>query len=210
MFQRKSSFSLASLMTPALAFLAAGCGGIAATNQVNSSGTTLATTTSTSTSTLTATGTSTGTGSPYTFTVNGIGYTSETITVSTNHTLELTFAPGVQNAAIAGTGVYPEYSKMGVYVEVNGTTQQTAMLENGYYGTAQTSAVLDFSSAVPTLCGSGTTCRQNVTITITKPNNDYYCLNQGIYCPWNQVVQGQPWNGVVTVQTDDTTAITGG
>jgi hypothetical protein len=212
MFQRKSSFiGIASFLAPvaitSLAFLAVGCGGIAA-NQIGTSGTTLATTTST-TSTLTPTGTTgTGTNSPYSYTINGVGYDSQTVTVSTRSVLKVTFAPGIQDAAIAGTGVYPEYSKLGVYIVVGSMTLPTPMLENGYYGTAQTSNVIDFSGAL-SVCGTSTTCRETVTITITKPNNDYDCL-QGLYCPWNQVITGQPWNGVLNVQTDDTTAVTGG
>jgi hypothetical protein len=46
-----------------------------------------------------------------------------------------------------------------------------------------------------------------VTITISHPNDDYYCLNYGMYCPWAQMYYDHPWNGTLSIQTDDTVAL---
>ena len=219
MYQRKSIFNLSSLANPATnlltlacAFLAVGCSGVSTSYKVQASGTTLDTSGSSgstlSTGTSTTTTTTSGASSPYTFTVRGVGYSTTTVSVSAGQVLKVKFAPGVQDTAIAGTGVYPQYSQLGVYIGVGASTEPTQMLQNGYDGsTAQTGTVMDFSSSIPSGCSGSTTCRKNVTITITKPNNDFYCLNEGIYCPWNQVLSGQPWNGTLTVQTDDTDSI---
>jgi hypothetical protein len=218
MYRGKSVFNLSNnlattLLTLAFALFAVGCSGVSTSYKVAASGTTLDTsgssgsTLTTGTSTTTTT-TTTGASSPYTFTVRGVGYSTTTVSVSAGQVLKVEFAPGVQDTAIAGTGVYPQYSQLGVYIQVGSSLEPTEMLQNGYDGsTAQTSTVMDFSSSIPSGCAGSTTCRQNVTITITKPNNDFYCLNEGIYCPWNQVLSGQPWNGTLTVQTDDTDSI---
>lgn len=205
--------AICSIAFITMALISVGCSGVSSSYKVAASGTTLASQTSTSSTSSTlstgtsSTGASTGAGSPYTFTVRGVGYTSTTVSVSAGQVLKLKYAPGVQDTAISGTGVYPQYSRMGVYVQVGSMTQPTEMLGNGYDGTtAQTSSVLDFSSALSG-CSGSSTCRQQVTITVTKPNNDFYCLNYGYYCPWNQVLNGQPWNGTLTVQTDDTDSI---
>jgi hypothetical protein len=223
MYQHKSISSLsknANLATNLLfgvcAILAVGCSGVSTSYKVAASGTTLDTsgssgstlTTGTSNTSTTTTTTTTGASSPYTFTVRGVGYSTTTVSVSAGQVLKVKFAPGVQDTAISGTGVYPQYSQLGVYLQVGASLEPTEMLQNGFDGsTAQTSTVMDFSSSIPSGCQGSTTCRQNVTITITKPNNDFYCLNEGIYCPWNQVLNGQPWNGKLTVQTDDTDSI---
>ena len=214
MYQGKSIFNgSTNLLLGAFAFLAVGCSGVSTSYKVSASGTTLDTsgsgsTLTTGTSTTTTTTTTTGASSPYTFTVRGVGYSTTTVSVSAGTVLKVKFAPGVQDTAITGTGVYPQYSQLGVYIGVGASTEPTQMLQNGYDGsTAQTGTVMDFSSSIPSGCSGSTTCRQNVTITITKPNNDFYCLNEGIYCPWNQVLSGQPWNGTLTVQTDDTDSI---
>jgi hypothetical protein len=171
----------------------------------SSSSGTIASTTTTST-----TSTTTGTSAPYTFTVRGVGYTSTSVTVSVNSVLRVKFAPGIQDTAISGTGVYPQYSMMGVYLEVGSNNQPTQMLTNGYGGTtAETSSVIDFSSSIPNsgCYGQAATCRETVTVTVNKPNDNYWCLNAGQFCPWSDVYESHPWNGVLTVQTDDTTAI---
>jgi hypothetical protein len=176
---------------------------------LSASGSTLATTT-TGTTTTTTTSTTTGTASPITMTVRGVGYTSVPVTVSANQVLKVEFAPGVQDTAVAGTGVYPQYSQLGVYIQVGSLNQPTEMLTNGYNGTtAETSSVIDFSSSIPSgsCAGQASTCRQNITITINKPNDDYWCLTSGQFCPWSYVYASHPWNGILTVQTDDTTAI---
>jgi len=206
MYQGKSIFNgSTNLLLGAFAFLAVGCSGVSTSYKVSASGTTLNTSGSGSTlntgTSNSSTSTTTGASSPYTFTVRGVGYSTTTVSVSAGTVLKVKFAPGVQDTAI-------EYSQLGVYIGVGASTEPTQMLQNGYDGsTAQTGTVMDFSSSIPSGCSGSTTCRQNVTITISKPNNDYYCFNDGIYCPWNQVLNGQPWNGVLTVQTDDTDSI---
>ena len=110
----------------------------------------------------------------------------------------MVFTPGIQDQTVSGTGVSPQYSELGVYISVNGSSQNTGMLSNGLYsGTAQDSPIMDFSSAL-----SG--ALEAVTITISQPNNDYFCLNFGMYCSWTQVYQGQPWHGTLKIQTDST------
>jgi hypothetical protein len=176
----------------------------------STSGSTLATTTTGTTVSTTTTTTTTGTASPITMTVRGIGYTSTSVTVSANQVLKVEFAPGVQDTAVAGTGVYPQYSQLGVYIQVGSLNQPTEMLTNGYNGTtAETSSVIDFSSYIPSgsCAGKAATCRENVTITVNKPNDDYWCLTSGQFCPWSYVYASHPWNGTLTIQTDDTTAI---
>ena len=179
--------------------------GTSGSTLAGSTPTTVTTTTGTTTTT-----TTTGTASPITMTVRGIGYNSTSVTVSANQVLKVEFAPGVQDTAVAGTGVYPQYSQLGVYIQVGSFNQPTEMLTNGYNGTTpETSSVIDFSSYIPSgsCAGKATNCRQNVTITINKPNDDYWCLTSGQFCPWSYVYASHPWNGTLTVQTDDTTAI---
>lgn len=152
--------------------------------------------------------TPTGTNPPLTMRVGTVGYNATTVQVSTGTILKVKFTPGIQDTAIAGTGVYPQYSQLGVYITVNGYTVPTQMLNNGRYtGQAQTSSALDFSAAIASACGSNKTCRQNVTITIDHPNDDYWCLNYGQYCPWSYVYDTHPWHGTLTIETDDTVAI---
>jgi hypothetical protein len=150
----------------------------------------------------------TGTSPAEIFTVGATGYTSTSVTVSTGVVLNIEFAPGVQNAPVAGTGYYAQYSMLGVHIVVGSDDQATPMLSNGYGGsTAQNSGIMNFSSGLPCANSTSTTCRANVTITIDKPNNNFYCLNYDMYCGWAQVYYNQPWNGTLTVQTDDTVAI---
>ena len=73
--------------------------------------------------------------------------------------------------------------------------------------TPTVSPILNFSSALPTCSSTSSTCRQSVTITISHPNDDYYCLNYGIDCPWAQMYFDHPWNGTLSIQTDDTVAL---
>lgn len=181
--------------------------------------TTTSTTSSTSTSSTSTTTTTpsptpspsatsiTGSSPPYSFRVGAVGYTSTTVSVSAGQVLKIKFTPGVQDQAIAGTGVYPNYSMLGVYITVNGVVGATEMLSNGFRGGgAQTSSVMDFSNAIAGSC-SNSSCRQSVTITIDHPNNDYWCYNYGQFCPYSWVYNTHPWHGTLEIQTDDTTAI---
>jgi hypothetical protein len=112
----------------------------------------------------------------------------------------MTFTPGMEGST---------YSQLGVYITVNGMIQNTGMLYNALAnGRAETSTVLDFSSALPSTCDGATGCRESVQIVVDHPNDDYYCLNFGMYCYWTQVPSGQGWTGTLSIQTDDTVAVT--
>jgi hypothetical protein len=196
-----------------VAWLAAGCSaGSVVTGSTELGQQTIYTappaTTPTGTTTPTPTPTSTpGTGiAPYTMRVGTVGYNSTTVQISTRSILKVTFAPGVQDQTVAGTGFEPAYGHLGVYIQVGSSSQPTPMLSNGLLdGNPETSPVLDFSSAfTPTCAATDTTCHQPITITITKPNNDYYCMNFGLYCAWAQVYSTHPWHGTLSIQTDDT------
>jgi hypothetical protein len=201
--------SMAAAMFSACGATSANYYSVGSGSTLSSSGSTLANSTTTSLTT-TTTSTTTGTASPIKMTIRGVGYTSTSVTVSANQVLKVEFAPGEQDTAVAGTGVYPEYSQLGVYIQVGSLNQPTEMLTNGYNGTtAKTSSVIDFSSSIPSgsCAGQASTCRQNITITVNKPNDDYWCLTTGQFCPWSYVYASHPWNGTLTIQTDDTTAI---
>jgi hypothetical protein len=121
----------------------------------------------------------------------------------------MSFAPGTQDEAVAGTNYAPQYSKLGVYLTVGALTQPTEMTSNGYTdGNPQTSSVVDFSAALHTSCSAGDPyCRDSVTIKVSKPNYDYWCLNFYMYCPWSGVYETHPWHGTLNIQTDDTQSL---
>lgn len=144
---------------------------------------------------------------PREFTIRQVGYRSYSVTVRAKSRLRIKFAPGVQDRTVSGTGFTPQYSKLGVYVYVGSVSQATPMLSNGFSSeAAQESGVMDFSGDIPS-CGSSATCRSTVTIKIDKPNTDYWCLNWNLYCPYAHQYDTHPWNGVLTVETDDTDSI---
>jgi hypothetical protein len=204
------------LITPAIVLLTlgAGCGsqnlaGLKTqTGYAGGGGGGVATGTTTTTTDGSSTPTNTGV-APYTFPINGTGYSSISISVSTSQILKVKFAPGRQNRTIQNTGYTPQYSALGVFIKVGGDTQATALLNNGYYAAAESSTALDFSASFTKNCAaSNTTCRQQVTITVLQPNDDDACINLGYtYCPYAHVPDGHPWNGTLTVQTDDTNSI---
>ena len=157
----------------------------------------------------TGTPTPTPTNPPFSFRVDGTGYTSVTFEVTTRTVLKVRFAPGVQDKTVAGTGFSPQYSVLGVYIAVGSDLRPTPPLYNGLGGgTGEKSPVMDYSSAFTRTCSaSDPDCREKVTITVKQPNYDYWCINYGAYCPWTHVWDTHPWNGTLTVQTDDTTGI---
>src|SRR6185437_178669 len=113
--------------------------------------------------------------------ISGVGYTSVSISVSASSVLKMTFTSGVQKGVVSGTGYSPMYSHLGVYITANGSSQITGMLDNGLYsGAAHSSPVMDFPS---TLTGA----LQAITVTVGQPNDAYFCLSFGEYCPWTQV-----------------------
>lgn len=146
---------------------------------------------------------------PANYRVGAYGYTSTTLTVYTRSILKVRFTPGVQDQTMMGNGFSPQYSHLGVYIGVNGASSPTEMLDNGAQGaSAQRSHIFDLASSFnPTCKASDTNCLQPITIEITKPNYDYWCLNYGQYCSWTNVYQGHPWHGTLEVQTDLTDAI---
>ena len=143
---------------------------------------------------------------PISYRVGAIGYTTDSVTVDARSTLKIRFTPGVQDEKVAGTGYSPQYSKLGVYIQVGSQTKPTPMLPNGMTDPSQDSGVMDFSRSIDTsLCSAGNpNCRVTVTINITKPNYDYWCLNFQQYCPNTTIYSTHPWHGTVQIQTDDT------
>jgi hypothetical protein len=158
-------------------------------------------------------GDSTGTGGtglpPITTRVGTIGYNSVTFEVDVRAVLKIKFAPGIQDEVVQGTGYSPSYSHLGVYIQVGTKTQATEMLSNGLLdGKPQKSSAIDFSKAFTATCDPmDDTCHQPVTIKVFKPNNDYFCMNFGMYCNWANVYETHPWHGTLYIQTDDTDAI---
>jgi hypothetical protein len=146
---------------------------------------------------------------PITMRVGTVGYNSVTVEIDTRSVLKVQFAPGIQDEVVAGTGYAPAYGHLGVYIQVGTTTQPTPMLSNGLLdNNPQKSPVLDFSNAFTKSCDpTDLTCHQPVQIMIFKPNNDYFCMNFGMYCPWAQMYQTHPWHGELSIQTDDTDAL---
>lgn len=180
--------------------------------QVATQGAPLQTTTSSNTSTV-STSTSAVTaetrkGIPaLNFKVRAVGYNSTSVTVRAGRVLRVIFVPGLQDRAVANTGFYPQYSKLGVYIGIGTSLQATPLLDNGLRsGNMQGSQVIDLSSQISSPCvSSDTACRSEVTITVTKPNTDYSCLNfGGAYCPYQRMYPTHPWNGTLYIQTDDT------
>ncbi len=141
--------------------------------------------------------------------VGAIGYTSTSITVKARKVLKLRFTPGMQDETISGSTTKPLYSGLGVYISVGSTSTPTPFLYNGMYGgAAQNSGSMDFSASIPQSCASSdAACREDVTITVSRPNYDWYCLNGQGGCPWAHVQDTHPWNGTLQVQTDDTQAL---
>lgn len=166
-----------------------------------------------------ASGSATGAGSttgilPVSQRVGGFGYNTAgtpttTIEVRVNSVLKVKFTPGIQDQNASGTGFTPHYSGLGVYIKVGSIEQATPLLKNAYNGaTAETSDVMDFSGAFTKTCPtSNLGCRQTVAVTVIKPNYDHYCLINGIYCSWTHVWDTHPWNGTLSIQTDDTDPI---
>lgn len=142
------------------------------------------------------------------FRAEATGYREAKILVTTRRILRVRFTPGQQDQKVAGTGFSPTYSKLGVYLRVNGTSTPTPMLFNGAGaagGSAQKSGIIDFSGAISAGCAANnSTCSQTVEIVVERPNNDYWCYNYGMYCPWTNVYDTHPWNGTLEVETDFT------
>ena len=157
---------------------------------------------------------------PVIYPISAVGYTAVTITVSTKNTLKLQFQPDQNSVAVAGTAFHPNYSKLAVFMKVGTTEQATTLLSNGLDGTPKAkSTVIDMTNAYTRTCpATDTNCRESVTITIYKPNYDYYQYNFGIYCfapqdaaPYcsdhTRVYDTHQWGGTLFVQTSDTRAL---
>lgn len=143
--------------------------------------------------------------------VRGVGYNKVQTQVVTGKTLKVLFTPGIQDRTVAGTGFSPEYSKMGVYLSAgNSSEQPTEMLSNGYLPMteSQSSHVFDFSGSLGNECpASDASCRRTVVITVSRPNYDYWCLTSRAYCPYSHVYETHPWNGTLSIETDDTDSL---
>jgi hypothetical protein len=126
--------------------------------------------------------------------------------VKANKVLKVRFKPKPTDIPVPGTGYPAQYSMLGVYLMVNGTEKPTPPLYNGLTQAAEWSPIMDFSAQVPHLnCDvNDTTCREDVVVTVEKPNYDYWCYNYGSYCPYTKIYGNHPWNGTLEVQTDDT------
>jgi hypothetical protein len=137
---------------------------------------------------------------PLSFQLEGLGYDKTyTFRVRTRTQLKIRFTPGEQNKTVAGTGFSPQYQSLAVFMKVGSNEQPTSLVALGSHHT------LEFSNSFTKTCAStNTTCRQTVTITVSKPNYDYWCSNYGQYCPHTHVYPSHPWNGRIEVQTDDT------
>ncbi len=140
--------------------------------------------------------------------IDKTGYdVSYTYQVRVKNVLKIKFKPGLQNKTVAGTGWSPNYSQLAVYISIEDDSRPTSLLSNGLLSPAEESPVLDFSTSFRKTCATGdTACRQLVTITVNKPNYDYWCYNFGQYCPHTHVWDTHPWNGTLSIQTDDTNA----
>lgn len=142
--------------------------------------------------------------------VGTIGAHAVTVQVQVNNVLRVRFTPGVQDQAVAGGNFEPQYSKLGVYVGAGSNSQATEMLNNGYArgGTPQYSSIIDLGSSFNHSCSANDpTCRQTVTITVDRPNYDYWCMNWGTGCDYVEVYSTHPWHGTLEIQTDDTQAL---
>ncbi len=144
--------------------------------------------------------------------VEGVGYTSGTYEVPATTELKLRFSPGIQDQKVDGTGFSPTYSQLGVYLTVGSQTVSSGLLSNGAAdGSKTNSGILDLSPALAEMpCEDGSStegCRKTVTITIEKPNYDYWCFNYGMYCPHTHVYSTHPWNGTLEIETDETVAL---
>ncbi len=136
--------------------------------------------------------------------VNGKG----SIWVRVKDRLKVKFRPGIQDKKVSGSGFSPNYSRMSVTLTVGTSNRTTSVLYNGFNQPAQESSVQDFSTAFTKACGATATgCRQWVLVTIEKPKYDYWCLNYQMYCDMTDVYSTHPWNGTVTLETDDTDPI---
>ncbi|MCM2323647.1 MAG: hypothetical protein NDJ90_10345 [Oligoflexia bacterium] len=139
-----------------------------------------------------------------------IGYTSVSVTVKARSLLKVRFTPGIQDRTVSGSGFSPKYSGLGVYITVGDHTEMTSFLYNGLYGgEAENSEILDFSNSFPRACASSDpSCKETVTITVSQPNYDYWCVNFGYSCGyWTRVETSHPWHGTLKIQTESTDPI---
>lgn len=144
----------------------------------------------------------------YEFDIDAVGYTSVSKTVETNSVLKVRFIPLENSKKVDNSGFQPKYSKLAVYLSVGTDKRPTPLLRNGLSGEAQKSPIYDFSSSFTKTCGTDTECRQEVTITVGQPNNDYWCYNYNMYCTHTHVYDTHAWSGLLLVETDDTEEIT--
>lgn len=142
---------------------------------------------------------------PQSVRVGTVGYNEVKITVQANKVLKVRFQPGAQDERVKDrdgnqTGFSPQYMQLAVFFKVESYEQATPLTAVGKW-----SQPLDFSNSFQKTCPKADTgCRQDVEITIYKPNYDYWCWNFGMYCEHTHVYPTHPWHGQLQVQTDDT------
>ncbi len=143
--------------------------------------------------------------------VEGVGYNDVLVpNIPAGKILKVQFIPGQQDQVVANSNFSPIYSQLGVYISVGAQSVATPLLNNGLQtgGVASKSPIVSFATAIQGNCAAGDLdCRVPVTIRISKPNYDYWCLNYLMYCPNTQMHGTHPWNGTLVIQTDDTDPI---
>jgi hypothetical protein len=146
---------------------------------------------------------------PFKFTATGYSAIVK-IKVQVNKILKIKFSALVPDRAMSN-GQYAYYAHLGVHIGVGtGAAVPTGMMSNGFSDAAQDSAVMDFSNSFDHTCAeSDLKCRQEVEITISRPNYDFICLNfpTSVSCQYpyySNVYSPHPWTGRIKVQTDDT------
>ncbi|HAR42886.1 MAG TPA: hypothetical protein DCS07_09705 [Bdellovibrionales bacterium] len=145
--------------------------------------------------------------------VEGVGYDQTvSVEVRVRRILKVKFTPGIADKTEAGTGFTRHYSGLGVYLSVESNSQPTPLLQNAFNGATPESKTIDFSGSFTRSCATtDTSCRQFVTITVSKPNYDYLCLVERMCAPyfpaWTHVAATHPWNGTLEIQTDDTSGL---
>jgi hypothetical protein len=154
-----------------------------------------------------------GSSPAYTFDVESIGYTNVvTFKVQANKVLRVQFIPDIQNRNVEGTGFSPIYSHLAVFLAADpgglSDKHPTTLLSNGLVIEREASAVIDLTKDFTHTCAADNLdCRQEVTVTVKKPNYNYWCYNWNLYCAYTRVYPKHPWRGQLIVETDDTQRI---
>lgn len=140
-----------------------------------------------------------------------LGYTGGTITVATNKTLKIRVTPGKADKPVEGTNYAAKYAGLGVYISVENYSHPTPLLGTGESGQPQQrSQIYDYSDKFTKTCPANRPdCKQNVTVTIEKPNYDYWCFMFQQCSPnyYTHVHETHWVNVTVEIETDFTRAL---